>query len=260
MSDLSSSSPSSLASFVEHRIRVPILPGDERIVIKDYVSPQILWIPNLVRDDKAWLARFHPPPRPTQALIAFAQKQVTVYEEPSGVDEEDELTEEERLYVERKVVEAARVKEKQRAVKKKKAAGESRNAFLSYASFSGCESSGAAPEGGDQGSGAATQLHRGESCGHFNDSEDEEPPQMTTSPLRRRDRSVLSIPGVLDDAPVREERVAATSKVAVSSEVDLETSEGQGTKEGTAGVQGNLGTPQKRRGDRHNGLAGSSKN
>ncbi|GBG79733.1 hypothetical protein CBR_g29997 [Chara braunii] len=119
---------------------------------------------------------------------------------------------------------------------------------------------GAAPEGGDLGSGAATQLHRGESCGQFNDSKDEEPPQMTTSSLRRRDLFVLSITGVQNDAPEQEERGAATLKVAVSSEVDLETSEGQVMEEGTAGGQGTQGTLQKRRGDRHNELAGSSKN
>ncbi|GBG89164.1 hypothetical protein CBR_g48872 [Chara braunii] len=43
---------------------------------EDSVAPQVLWIPDLVTGDKAWLARFRPPSRPTQALIACAQKQV----------------------------------------------------------------------------------------------------------------------------------------------------------------------------------------
>ncbi|GBG78413.1 hypothetical protein CBR_g26441 [Chara braunii] len=116
-----------------------------------------------------------------------------------------------------------------------------------------CESSGAAPKRGDLGSGPATQLHRGESYGQFDDSEDEEPPQMTTSSLRDTQRSVLA------DARVREELAAAAGKVAVSSKVDLKTSEGQGTEEGTAGGLGAQGTPQKRRGDRNDELVGSSK-
>ncbi|GBG79736.1 hypothetical protein CBR_g30000 [Chara braunii] len=66
---------------------------------------------------------------------------------------------------------------------------------------SGCEANGAAAEGDDLGSGPATQLHRGESRGQFDDSEDEGP----TPPLRETQRSVLSIPGVLTDAPVRQE-------------------------------------------------------
>ncbi|GBG63120.1 hypothetical protein CBR_g36607 [Chara braunii] len=103
----------------------------------------------------------------------------------------------------------------------------------------GCESSGAAAEGGDLGSGPATQLHRGESRGQFNNNEDEGP----TPPLRDTHRSVLSILGVLTDAPVREESAGAAGKVAASTEVNLETSEGQGAKEGTAGGLGTQGTP-----------------
>ncbi|GBG65027.1 hypothetical protein CBR_g49096 [Chara braunii] len=66
----------------------------------------------------------------------------------------------------------------------------------------GCESSGAAAEGGDLGSGPATQLHCGESRGQFDDSEDEGP----APPLRDTRRSMLSIPGVQTDAPVQRER------------------------------------------------------
>ncbi|GBG67369.1 hypothetical protein CBR_g505 [Chara braunii] len=47
--------------------------------------------------------------------------------------------------------------------------------------------------------------------------------------------------------------------VAASSEVDLETTKGQGAEEGTAGSVGTQGTPQKRRGDRADELADSSK-
>ncbi|GBG84158.1 hypothetical protein CBR_g38132 [Chara braunii] len=46
--------------------------------VKDFVAPQVLWIGDLVMGDKVWLARFNPPSRPTQALIAYAQKQVIV--------------------------------------------------------------------------------------------------------------------------------------------------------------------------------------
>ncbi|GBG92635.1 hypothetical protein CBR_g56579 [Chara braunii] len=119
----------------------------------------------------------------------------------------------------------------------------------------GCESSGAAAEGGDLGSSPATQLHRGESRGQFDDSEDEGP----TPPLGDTQRSGLSAPGVLIDAPVRQESTAPAGKVAASSEVDLETSAGQGVEEGTAGDRGTQGSPQKRRGDRTDEFAGSSK-
>ncbi|GBG63612.1 hypothetical protein CBR_g38923 [Chara braunii] len=44
--------------------------------VQDFVASHVLWIPELVTGDKAWLAHFRPPSRSTQALIACAQKQV----------------------------------------------------------------------------------------------------------------------------------------------------------------------------------------
>ncbi|GBG79078.1 hypothetical protein CBR_g28793 [Chara braunii] len=120
---------------------------------------------------------------------------------------------------------------------------------------SGCESSGAAGKGGDLGSGPATQLHRGESRGQFDDSEDE----GTAPPLSDTLRSVLSIPGVQTDAPVQRKSTGPTVQVAAYSEVDLEASEGQGVEEVEAGGLGSQGAPQKRRGDRPDEFAGSTK-
>ncbi|GBG74435.1 hypothetical protein CBR_g18847, partial [Chara braunii] len=123
----------------------------------------------------------------------------------------------------------------------------------------GCESSGAASEGGDLGSGAASQLHRGESRGQFDDSENEATPLMTSSPLSRRDRSMLSIPGARQAALVREEVVVAPGKAAVHSDVELETAEGHGTEDETVGGEGMQSTLQKRRGDHQHDVVGSSK-
>ncbi|GBG66001.1 hypothetical protein CBR_g54980 [Chara braunii] len=120
---------------------------------------------------------------------------------------------------------------------------------------SGCESSGAAAEGGDLGSGPATQLHRGESRGQFDDSEDE----GTAPPLSDTRRSVLSIPGVQTDAPVQRKSTGPAVQVAAYSEVDLEASEGQGVEEVDAGGLGSQGAPKKRRGDRPDEFAGSTK-
>ncbi|GBG66526.1 hypothetical protein CBR_g63108 [Chara braunii] len=120
---------------------------------------------------------------------------------------------------------------------------------------SGCESSGAGAEGGDLGSGPATQLHRGESRGQFDDSEDE----GTALPLSDTRRSVLSIPGVQTDAPAQRKSTGPAVHVATYSEVDLETSEGQGVEEVDAGGLGSQGAPQKRRGDRPDEFAGSTK-
>ncbi|GBG84440.1 hypothetical protein CBR_g38725 [Chara braunii] len=124
--------------------------------------------------------------------------------------------------------------------------GPSLELSLPFRPCGGCESSGAAAEGGDLGSGPATQLHRGESREQFDDSEEEGP----AAPLRDRRRSVLSIPGVDIGDPVRRESAEPTGKVAASSEVDLEASEGQSVDEVTVGGLGTQGTPQKRRGDR----------
>ncbi|GBG88054.1 hypothetical protein CBR_g46423 [Chara braunii] len=120
---------------------------------------------------------------------------------------------------------------------------------------SGCESSGAAAEGGDLGSGPATQLHCGESRGQFNDSEDE----GTAPPLSDTRRSVLFIPGVQTDAPVQRKSTGPAGEVAAYSEVDLEASEGQSVEEVNAGGLGSQGAPQKRRGDRPDEFTGSTK-
>ncbi|GBG92092.1 hypothetical protein CBR_g54347 [Chara braunii] len=133
--------------------------------------------------------------------------------------------------------------------------GPSRELLLPFRPCGGCESSGAVAEGGDLGSGPATRLHRGESRGQFDDIEEEGP----AAPLRDRQRSVLSIPGVDIGDPVRRESAEPTGKVAASSKVDLEASEGQSVDEVTAGSLGTQGTPQKRRGDRTNDFVGSSK-
>ncbi|GBG77476.1 hypothetical protein CBR_g23924 [Chara braunii] len=126
---------------------------------------------------------------------------------------------------------------------------------LPFRPCGGCESSGAAAEGGDLGSGPATQLHRGKSRGQFDDSEDKRP----TAPLSDRRRSVLSIPGVDIGDPIHRESAEPTGKVAASSEVDLEASEGQSVDEVTVGGLGMQGTPQKRRGDRTDEFIGSAK-
>ncbi|GBG89824.1 hypothetical protein CBR_g49673 [Chara braunii] len=120
---------------------------------------------------------------------------------------------------------------------------------------SGCESSGAGAEGGDLGSGPATQLHRGESRGQFDDSKDE----GTAPPLSDTRRSVLYIPGVQTDAPVQRKSMRPVVQVADYSEVDLEASEGQGVEEVDAGGLGSQGAPQKRRGDRPDEFADSTK-
>ncbi|GBG81857.1 hypothetical protein CBR_g34040 [Chara braunii] len=133
--------------------------------------------------------------------------------------------------------------------------GPSLELSLPFRPCGGYESSGAAAEGGDLGSGLATQLHRGESRGQFDDSEDEGP----AVPLRDRRRSVLSIPGVDIRDSVQRESAEPTRKVAASSEVDLEASEGQSVDEVTAGGLGTQGTPQKRRGDRTDEFVGSTK-
>ncbi|GBG59979.1 hypothetical protein CBR_g310 [Chara braunii] len=126
---------------------------------------------------------------------------------------------------------------------------------LSLKLCSGCQSSGAAAEGGDLGSGPATQLHRGESRGQFDDSEDE----GTALSLSDMRRSVLSIPGVQTDAPVQRKSTGPAVQVAAYSEVDLEASEGQGVEEVDEGGLGSQGAPQKRRGDRRDEFAGSTK-
>ncbi|GBG83925.1 hypothetical protein CBR_g37796 [Chara braunii] len=114
----------------------------------------------------------------------------------------------------------------------------------------GCVSSGAAGEGGDLGSGEATQLQREESGGQFDDSEDEAPPRLSFSSLSRRDRSVLSIPGVQQETPFRQEVAADPGKEAFQCGLDLEPTEGHGMVDEAVGGEGTQGTPQKRRGDR----------
>ncbi|GBG68446.1 hypothetical protein CBR_g2990 [Chara braunii] len=109
--------------------------------------------------------------------------------------------------------------------------------------------------GGDLGSRPATQLHRGESRGQFDDSEDE----GTAPPLSDTRRSVLSILGIQTDAPVQRKSTRPAVHVAAYSEVDLEASEGQGVEEVDTGGLGSQGAPQKRRGDRPDEFAGSTK-
>ncbi|GBG62712.1 hypothetical protein CBR_g31729 [Chara braunii] len=123
----------------------------------------------------------------------------------------------------------------------------------------GCESSGAATEGGNLGSSAATQLQQTDSRGQFGDIEDEATLLATSSPLTRRNRSVLCIPGVRQATAVREEVAADPGKAAAQCELDLETVEGHGTENKTVGGEGTQGTPQKRRRDRKDDLVGSSK-
>ncbi|GBG84355.1 hypothetical protein CBR_g38327 [Chara braunii] len=95
--------------------------------------------------------------------------------------------------------------------------------------------------------------------GQFDDNEDEATSLPTFSPLSRRDRSVLSIPGVRQAASVREEVAAAPGKAAVHCEVDLEIAEDHGTEDETVGGEGTQGTLQKRRGDRQDDVVGSLK-
>ncbi|GBG66719.1 hypothetical protein CBR_g68703 [Chara braunii] len=120
---------------------------------------------------------------------------------------------------------------------------------------SGCESSRAAAEGGDLGSGPATQLHRGESRGEFHESEHE----GTAPPLSDTRRSVLYIPGVQTDAPVQRKSTGPAVQVAAYSEVDLEASKGQGVEEVDAGGLGSQGAPHTRRGDRPDEFASCMK-
>ncbi|GBG78291.1 hypothetical protein CBR_g26321 [Chara braunii] len=114
----------------------------------------------------------------------------------------------------------------------------------------GCENSGAAAEGGDLGSGPASQLERVESRGNFDDSGDEGTPLPS-----RRDRSVLYIPGVQHTEPVREEVSAGSGKAAVH----LQTGDDLAMEDEPVGGEGTLSTPQKRRGDREDEFVGSSK-
>ncbi|GBG70898.1 hypothetical protein CBR_g8199 [Chara braunii] len=67
----------------------------------------------------------------------------------------------------------------------------------------GFKSSSAPTDGGDLGYGPSSQLRRGEARGHFDNSDDEEQEKTRPLPLRRGDRSVLSIPGVEGHTPVR---------------------------------------------------------
>ncbi|GBG85272.1 hypothetical protein CBR_g39840 [Chara braunii] len=106
-------------------------------------------------------------------------------------------------------------------------AGPSLELSFPFRPCGGCESSGVAAEGSDPGFGPATQLHRGESRGQFDGSEDEGP----AAPLRDRWQSVLSIRGVDIGDLVQRESAEPTGKVAASSEVDLEASEGQSVDE-----------------------------
>ncbi|GBG70809.1 hypothetical protein CBR_g8109 [Chara braunii] len=117
----------------------------------------------------------------------------------------------------------------------------------------GCESNGAAGEGGDLGSGEATHVQREDARGLFDDSEDEATPRPPFSTSRERDWSVLSIPGV------RQEVAADPREEAVQCGSDLEPGEGHGADDKAVGGEGPQGTPQKRRGDCQEDVVSSSK-
>ncbi|GBG75410.1 hypothetical protein CBR_g20040 [Chara braunii] len=117
----------------------------------------------------------------------------------------------------------------------------------------GCESSGAAGEGGDLGSGEATHVQREDARGQFDDSEDEATPRPPFSASRERDRSVLSILGV------RQEVAADPGEEAVQCGSDLEPGEGHGVDDKAVGGKGVEGTPQKRREDCQEDVVGSLK-
>ncbi|GBG66899.1 hypothetical protein CBR_g72654 [Chara braunii] len=88
----------------------------------------------------------------------------------------------------------------------------------------GFESSEAAGEGGDLGSGEATHVQREDARGQFDDSEDEATLRPPFSPSRERDRSVLSIPGV------RQLTAVDRGEEGVLCGSDLEPAEGHGAK------------------------------
>ncbi|GBG61281.1 hypothetical protein CBR_g19814 [Chara braunii] len=117
----------------------------------------------------------------------------------------------------------------------------------------GCESSGAAGEGGDLGSGEATHVQREDARGQFDDKEDEAIPRPPFSPSRERDRSVLSIPGV------RQQTAADPGEEGVLCGSDLEPAEGHGAEGEAVGGEEVRGTPQKRKGQCQEELVGSSK-
>ncbi|GBG60151.1 hypothetical protein CBR_g3394 [Chara braunii] len=103
----------------------------------------------------------------------------------------------------------------------------------------GCESSGAAGERGDLGSGEATHVQREDARGQLDNSEDEVTPAPPFSSSRERDRSVLSIPGVRLQTPVRQEVAADSGEEAVQCGSDLEPAEGHDADDkGGEGAQG----------------------
>ncbi|GBG92566.1 hypothetical protein CBR_g56039 [Chara braunii] len=113
----------------------------------------------------------------------------------------------------------------------------------------GCESSGAAGEGGDLGSGEATHVQHKDTRGQFDDSEDEATPRLPFSASRERERSVLSILEVRLQTPVRQEVATDPGQEEVQCGSDLEPGEGHGADDKAVGGEGAQGTPQKRRGD-----------
>ncbi|GBG80572.1 hypothetical protein CBR_g31032 [Chara braunii] len=120
-------------------------------------------------------------------------------------------------------------------------------------SCGGCESRGAAGEGGDLGSGDATHVQREDARGQFDDSEDEATTRSPFSPSREIDTSVLSIPGA------RQQTAADPGEEGVLCGSDLEPAGGNGAEGEAVGGEGAQGTPQKRRGECQEELVGSSK-
>ncbi|GBG68138.1 hypothetical protein CBR_g2689 [Chara braunii] len=116
----------------------------------------------------------------------------------------------------------------------------------------GFESSGAPSEGGDLGSDASFQLHRGEERGRFDDSEEEEDERTGNSPVRGGDRRVLSIPGVEKRTPVQEQP-------STSAKGHTMGSGGRPAGVVSGGEEGEQQSSQKRRGDSRGEAAAASK-
>ncbi|GBG77981.1 hypothetical protein CBR_g25914 [Chara braunii] len=116
----------------------------------------------------------------------------------------------------------------------------------------GFESKGVPSEGGDLGSGASFQLHRGEERGHFDDSEGEEEERTSGSPVRGGDCRVLSIPGVEIRTPVQE-------RPSTSAGGHTMGSGGRPAGVLSGGEEGEQQSSQKRRGDSRGDSAAASK-
>ncbi|GBG71099.1 hypothetical protein CBR_g8398 [Chara braunii] len=120
----------------------------------------------------------------------------------------------------------------------------------------GFESNGAPTEGGDLGSGPSSHFGRGESRGRFDDSDDEEQEQTQASPLRRGDRSGLSIPGVEGHTPVRDRPSTSTGGEDEGVHTPAHKRRGGPPEEGAGSTKKHKArTPQTTGGER-NGVEG----